>query len=80
VIINNAGNSWLALNPGEQNTPWEQKASVLPHLLQDGWVPVREAPMGGGTSPLAHALILLEKEPPKPPKLVRPPKPEKQEK
>ena len=43
---------------------------VLPHLLQEGWVPVRETPMGGGTSQLAHSLILLERDE-KPVKAVR---------
>ena len=45
-----------------------------PQLLQDGWVPVRETPMGGGTSSLAHSLILLEKGFPSS-KNVRPRKP-----
>lgn len=60
VIINNAGHSWASLN-GETPTQ-EQNAPALPRLLQDGWVPVRETPMGGGTSSLAHSLILLERE------------------
>lgn len=60
VIINNAGHSWAFLN-GESSGQ-EQNPPALPRLLQDGWVPVRETPMGGGTSSLAHSLILLEKE------------------
>jgi hypothetical protein len=63
VIMNNAGHSWSALanaNPevAEGGTP---STPILPQLLQEGWVPVRETPMGGGTSHLAHSLILLEK-------------------
>ena len=41
--------------------PKNPGAPILPQLLHDGWVPVREMPMGGGTSQLAHSLILLEK-------------------
>lgn len=62
VVLNNAGHSWAMLTAADVKTPKDQNASVLPQLLQDGWLPVRETPMGGGTSPLAHSLILLEKE------------------
>ena len=61
VIVNNAGHSWAALSVPDPNASPESSASVLPQLLQDGWVPIRETPMGGGTSPLAHSLVLLEK-------------------
>jgi hypothetical protein len=61
VVINNAGHSWPALNVAEGEAPKDANGSVLPQLLQEGWVPVRETPMGGGTSSLAHSLILLEK-------------------
>lgn len=61
VIVNNAGHSWLALNAADASTPKDQSVPVLPQLLEDGWEPLRETPMGGGTSPLAHSLILLEK-------------------
>jgi len=61
VIVNNAGHSWLALAPLEPEANREQSPPVLPGLLQDGWLPVRETPMGGGTSQLAHSLILMEK-------------------
>ncbi len=61
VIVNNAGHSWAALSATDPGEPKEPNASVLPQLLQEGWVPVRETPMGGGASPLAHSLILLEK-------------------
>jgi len=61
VIVNNAGHSWTLLSSDDPNVPREQSVPVLPLLLQDGWVPVRETPMGGGTSPLAHSLVLLEK-------------------
>ena len=61
VVINNAGHSWPALNAADAEAPKDTNASVLPQLLQDGWVPLRETPMGGGTSSLAHSLILLEK-------------------
>ena len=43
-------------------SPKEQAVPVLPQLLKEGWEPVRETPMGGGTSHLAHSLVLLEKE------------------
>lgn len=67
VIINNAGFSWAALAATDTTPPSDQNAApALPKLLQDGWVPVRETPMGGGTSSLAHSLILLEKNTPKP--------------
>ncbi len=59
VIVNNAGHSWTALSPNAAEV--DQSAPVLPSLLQDGWVPVRETPMGGGTSHLAHSLILMER-------------------
>lgn len=61
VIMNNAGHSWPALMPEDASAGKEQSAPVLPQLLQQGWVPVRETPMGGGTSQLAHSLVLLEK-------------------
>jgi hypothetical protein len=61
VVINNAGHSWPILNSADGEAPKDPNASVLPQLLADGWVPVRETPMGGGTSSLAHSLILLEK-------------------
>jgi hypothetical protein len=61
VILNNAGHSWAILTPDDMATPKDQNSPILPQLLQDGWVPVRETAMGGGTSPLAHSLILLEK-------------------
>jgi hypothetical protein len=61
VIVNNAGHSWAALSVPDPNASSESSASVLPQLLQEGWVPIRETPMGGGTSPLAHSLVLLEK-------------------
>jgi hypothetical protein len=63
VIINNAGHSWLALGPGDPSEEKETNVPVLHQLLQDGWVPVRETPMGGGASHLAHSLILLERAP-----------------
>jgi hypothetical protein len=63
VIINNAGHSWLAQNPGDANEAKETNVPVLAQLLKEGWVPVRETPMGGGTSHLAHSLILLERAP-----------------
>jgi hypothetical protein len=64
IIMNNAGHSWSAqpnasLESTEGSNP---SAPVLPQLLEEGWVPVRETPMGGGTSHLAHSLILLETE------------------
>jgi hypothetical protein len=61
VILNNAGHSWAAFTAAEPEAPREPNAAALPRLLQEGWVPVRETPMGGGTSQLAHSLILLEK-------------------
>jgi hypothetical protein len=62
VIMNNAGHSWLALGPGEP-AEGNSNAPVLGQLLGDGWVPIRETPMGGGTSQLAHSLVLLERGP-----------------
>ena len=61
VILNNAGHSWPMLRSADGAPPPEPSAPILPVLLQDGWVPVRETPMGGGTSALAHSLILLER-------------------
>lgn len=61
VILNNAGHSWLALGPGEPAEGKDSNVPVLAHLLEDGWVPIRETPMGGGTSHLAHSLVLLER-------------------
>lgn len=61
VVLNNAGHSWPVLNTVDGEPPKDANASVLPGLLQEGWVPVRETPMGGGTSLLAHSLVLLEK-------------------
>jgi hypothetical protein len=61
VIVNNAGHSWgtqSGLEPEEAKDP---KISTLAQLLAEGWVPIRETPMGGGTSQLAHSLVLLEK-------------------
>lgn len=61
VVVNNAGHTWPVLDGPNGEPPLEANASVLPQLLDEGWVPVRETPMGGGTSSLAHSLILLEK-------------------
>jgi len=61
VIMNNAGHSWAALTADDVAAAKDPGAPILPQLLHDGWVPVRETPMGGGTSQLAHSLILLEK-------------------
>jgi hypothetical protein len=63
VIVNNAGHSWLAVGPGEPSEGNQSNAHILPELLQNGWVPIRETPMGGGTSHLAHSLVLLEHPP-----------------
>jgi hypothetical protein len=75
VILNNAGHSWAALSAADPGAPKEADAAVLPLLLQAGWAPVRETPMGGGTSPLAHSLVLLEKETDSPEKKTRPARP-----
>jgi hypothetical protein len=64
VIVNNAGHSWAALKSTDPDQPKDMKSAALPQLLAEGWVPVRETPMGGGTSPLAHSLVLLERKPP----------------
>ena len=54
---------FLNVHPREVADPaFVTSLEVLPQLLQEGWVPVRETPMGGGTSSLAHSLILLEKD------------------
>jgi hypothetical protein len=62
IIVNNAGHSWpvQAAEANGEAVP-ERADPTLPQLLQEGWVPVRETAMGGGTSPLAHSLILLER-------------------
>lgn len=65
VIINNAGHSWSALAQSDSDAGRELSVPVLPQLLHDGWEPVRETPMGGGTSQLAHSLLLLERSAPK---------------
>jgi hypothetical protein len=62
VIVNNAGHSWVVRGAKEESEPNEKNSFALPQLLREGWVPVREAPMGGGTSQLAHVVILLEKQ------------------
>lgn len=62
VVINNAGHSWSVMSASELGASGDQNGTLLPQLLQEGWVPVRETPMGGGTSQLAHSLVLLEKE------------------
>ena len=62
VIINNAWHSWPAFAAAaEGETAKDPVSAALPQLLAGGWIPVRETPMGGGSSPLAHSLILLEK-------------------
>jgi len=55
-------------NAVDGDTPQESNAAILPQLLDEDWVPVRETPMGGGTSSLAHSLILLEKKTAKAPR------------
>jgi hypothetical protein len=60
VILNNSGYSWMARN-GHVEAVSESNPAVLPHLLAQGWAPVRETPMGGGTGDVSHSLILLEK-------------------
>ena len=49
----------------DETAPAESGGPVLPQLLQEGWEPVRETPMGGGASQLAHSLVLLERNAPK---------------
>ena len=69
VVINNAGHSWAALNAADASIPKDPSAPTVPvlqQLLDEGWEPVRETPMGGGTSHLAHSLILLERNATKP--------------
>ncbi len=61
VIMNNAGHSWIALGAPHAGAGQDPNSAALPELLREGWEPVRETPMGGGTSPLAHSLILLER-------------------
>jgi hypothetical protein len=61
VIINNAGHSWPAVSNGDGSAARDSSVPILPQLLQEGWEPIRETPMGGGTSQLAHSLVLLEK-------------------
>jgi hypothetical protein len=61
VIVNNAGQSWPALSSVDGQPPRDQPPTILPQLLTEGWVPIRETAMGGGSSPLAHSLILLER-------------------
>ncbi len=75
VLINNAGHTWSVRTAEDAGTK-DQSGTVLPQLLLEGWVPVRETPMGGGTSQLAHSLILLEREvvAAKPPKAAKAPK------
>ena len=73
VIMNNAGHSWSLLTAEDAISPRDQSTPVLPQLLQEGWEPIRETPMGGGTSQLAHSLILLERAAVK----AKPPKPAK---
>jgi hypothetical protein len=74
VIVNNAGHSWATLSNPEGNNPHDPSAPILPQLLQEGWEPVRETPMGGGTSPLAHSLVLLERSSPRSGRAARQPK------
>jgi hypothetical protein len=62
VIVNNAGHSWPMLAQSDSAPAIENGPPFLPQLLQDGWLPIRETPMGGGTSSLAHSLVLLERE------------------
>lgn len=45
----------------EDNNAWRQR-KTMPELLADGWQPVREIPMGGGSRDGAYALVLLEKD------------------
>jgi hypothetical protein len=61
VIVNNAGHSWSVLTNESSEILGETSPSVLPQLLGEGWQPIRETPMGGGSSPLAHSLVLLER-------------------
>jgi hypothetical protein len=68
VVLNNAGHSWPMRNAVDGEPTQESNASILSQLLDEGWVPVRETPMGGGTSSLAHTLILLEKKTAKAPR------------
>ena len=62
VIVNNAGHSWPVLAVSESSPGNGSGAPILPQLLQEDWVPIRETPMGGGTSSLAHSLVLLGKD------------------
>jgi hypothetical protein len=70
VIVNNAGHSW-AVHVNSDGAPRSDGAPLLPLLLQEGWEPVRETPMGGGTSHMAHSLVILQREAPKPTKPTR---------
>jgi len=70
VIVSSNGCSHDLMSD-EQFEPYGLTARMvydLPHLLQKGWQPVRETPMGGsGNEWISYSLVLLEKEAPEVP-------------
>ena len=63
VILNNAGHSWPVLSAAAAapGAAWDQGSFVLAQLLLEGWVPVRETPMGrwGMPEEVAGGIVFL---------------------
>ena len=58
VVVSQDGRSWLLQGDEAYNSNVDQN-SVMPQLLQDGWRPMRERPLGEGGS-----LVLMRKRDP----------------
>jgi hypothetical protein len=64
LVLSNGVEHWTRVvgrSTEEVEEPnWDK--NNLTHLLQHGWRPARESPMGGGQGLYAYTLVLLEKD------------------
>lgn len=57
VVVRSNGDSYFL----KSELAPESKTKVLPELLHEGWRPVREVAMGGGSGDFAYSLVLMER-------------------
>jgi len=67
VIVENSEEDFAAYIVGSGDAEldadaYNEDSNALALLLQDGWKPVRETPMGGAEKGMLCSLVLLEKD------------------